>query len=385
MKYAACLTLAILSYLLSTDLYTPSMPDIAQEFAKSSNDVQTTMTVFLMGAFSTCFISGIIADHFGKKRTLLIGLALATVGSLIAIVATSLPMLLFARFLQGISCAASVVGFAVVQDLYTGNKVIKILGVMGVMLAGVPALAPALGGYINAYLGWRFNFLFLLLLFMASFIVIWKVLPASLNTRYQLKPREIIISYKTILWNRQFLSYALLSPYFNAGEWFYLTFLPFYFQNQIGFGSELYGLYIGTIIIWFAAGSYIGGQLVKFFSTDRTIEIGLFLGFFSVLLLAFISLFLPKSAIAICIALSFYLYGFGMLFPSSVAKSLSLFKELRTLASSIRMIMITGFAFLGSLCAEYVDDSKLMNLMIFLSVCVGVSIVTFLLRKKETS
>jgi MFS transporter, DHA1 family, multidrug resistance protein len=383
MKHVYVVLLAILSYLISTDVYTPSMPEIARHFGHTSDEVQRTMSFFLAGAVMACIGSGIFADQIGKKKFLMYGMALAMVGSLMTIFAPSLEWLVLGRFVQGLGGGLGpVLGFAIIQELYPEDKQAQIYGMMGMLLASIPAVAPFFGGVISTYFGWHVIFVFLGIMFAASFYCVWRVLPDSLNHQIPHSSLDILKSYKTILTSRAFLALALLSPFYNSIEWFAVTYLPFYMQNQIGITPEFYGFLIGIFIVGFGIGSYGGGKLITTYGIHKTISLSLFIGLLSALMLWATTVFAPLSAFWICLSLSVFFTGFGALFPSSVSSTMSVFKEAKTRASSIRSLFITSFAFVGSFNAEWVDDTQLSSLAAYVTLCCVLAIATYMMRVK---
>ncbi len=262
MKNAFTVIIATLAYLIATDIYTPSMPAIGEYFAKDSNSVQKTLTYFLLGAVFSSLLAGYLADLYGKRRVMLIGMVIAVIGGLIAPVANSIDLLIFSRFLQGLGGAVGpAVGFSIIQDTFPEKKAIKIFGIMGMAFAIIPAFAPVLGGFINEFFGWQANFIVILALMVGSLICIWLLLPVDQPRPEDSKKQNLLQTYKTILTNRNFLVYALLVPLLYSGEWCALSFLPFYLQQKLGLSSDLYGVFIGATIVWYAVGSAIGSKI----------------------------------------------------------------------------------------------------------------------------
>src|SRR3990167_3676394 len=199
---------AIMSYLLATDMFTPSMPDIAHYFNAPDDQVQKTISYFLMGAVITCINAGIFADRIGKKKFMTIGLGLALIGSLLTLTATSLEWLIFGRFIQGLGGgAAPVIGFAMVQELYPREQQTKIYAFLGSYIAIIPAIAPFIGGVISTQWGWHLIFPILTVLFLISIIGVWWVLPSSLDQKKSHSAKEILSSYKMILSSRTYMTF----------------------------------------------------------------------------------------------------------------------------------------------------------------------------------
>lgn len=386
MKPAFVIIFTILGYILATDIYTPSLPLLAAEFKTDSDAAQATVSIYLLGALLACVLGGLFSEYIGNKKILLSGLSLAIVGIFICLFSTDLEGLIIGRFIQGFgSAAAPVIGFSMIQELYSEKELVKIYAWIGIVLAGSPAFAPALGGYFSMHLGWRFTFIFILAILLIGACASWKVLPQDMHEPPKRSLPQLLKSYITIFSSRQFMSYAIISPAFNCGEWFMITFLPFYFQKQIGLSAQDYGWTVGFLLLWFSAGSYLSGKIVNYRSIDQTITYAIGLGFFSSLSLFLVCIFTPYSLVNYMIFISIYMTAFGMIFPTSVTKAMATFKDMKTRSSSVRFTMITSFAFIGSGIAEYCDDTRIINLPIFLLITCFIALIPFKMRHTKSS
>lgn len=383
MKIITFITLPIVSYFISTDIYTPSMPTIAHEFNAHRDIVQQTLTYFLAGAILSCLFSGIIADHYGKRKIILTGLLITITGSILAAFCTSINQLLFARILQGIGGATvNVVGLAMIHDYAPEDKATKIFGTLGIYFALIPAVAPAFGGYITDYLGWRSNFYIILALFTCSIIGILKVVPKDTP---RIKEKQKLFRFKDyycMLTTRPFMFVLLISPLFVSGEWFMISYLPFYIQQKFQYSPELYGLFLTSLMPWYACGSYLTGKYGPKIGLNKLIYTAIIIGIIVSIILFIIALTNINSIIPIYISLSSYFFGFGLLFPATTTKVFAYFPDLKATASSLRSVIVTSFALIGAGLADIADETQLSHFAFYFFGLSILALFFFRLRGK---
>lgn len=110
----------------------------------------------------------------GRKKTLLLGIALALVGSLCAFFASSFWFFRLGRFIQALGAVAGLkIVFTMVSDLHEGRSAAKVLAILLLGFAVAPGLSLAIGGWLTEHFGWKSCFGFLALysaiLFLCTF------------------------------------------------------------------------------------------------------------------------------------------------------------------------------------------------------------------------
>ena len=91
---------------LSTDLYLPAFPDIADDLGAPASVVQLTLTAFLIGSALGQLAIGSVSDVFGRRRTLIVALAVFTACCFLAVASPVIGMLIVVRGVQGFAGAA---------------------------------------------------------------------------------------------------------------------------------------------------------------------------------------------------------------------------------------------------------------------------------------
>src|SRR5262245_7339613 len=118
---ALLLTLIVAATLgmFASTIYVPSIPAIAQGLDTSVGRVQFTFVGYLLAFATGMLVLGPVSDRCGRRRTMIFGMALSVLSSIVCAVSPSIDWLIAARIFQGIgACAGMVVGRAVIRDLY---------------------------------------------------------------------------------------------------------------------------------------------------------------------------------------------------------------------------------------------------------------------------
>jgi len=145
--YVLLVMMAGLATVAGTDIFLPSLPSMAVYFAASEDAIRLSIPVYLTGSLCAAPILGALSDRLGRRRVLLMGLGVFLLGTAICLVSPSIHIFFVGRFIQGSGAIVSpVVGWAILQDLYTGERGAKIMAWAGSIVSVGPFVAPGLGG-----------------------------------------------------------------------------------------------------------------------------------------------------------------------------------------------------------------------------------------------
>lgn len=178
------LSLAILMASLGISIANVGLPEIAQAFDATFQQVQWVVLAYLL-AITTLIVSvGRFGDLFGRRRLLTAGIALFTAASVASGLAPSLGVLIGARAVQGLGAAILMaLGIAFVRDAVPEEKTGSAMGLMGTMSAVGTALGPSLGGLLISAAGWRSIFFVNIPLGAMALYFAWRNLPADRRER----------------------------------------------------------------------------------------------------------------------------------------------------------------------------------------------------------
>uniref|UniRef100_UPI003F58F929 MFS transporter n=1 Tax=Pseudomonas grandcourensis TaxID=3136736 RepID=UPI003F58F929 len=185
----ASLSLSMLLSSLGTSIANVGLPTLAEAFSASFQAVQWVVLAYLLSITALIVSVGRLGDLMGRRRLLLIGIALFTVASLLCALAPNLWLLVAARALQGVGAATMMaLTMALVSGAVPKEKMGSAMGVLGTMSAIGTSLGPTLGGVLIAQVGWQGIFLLNLPLGVLAIGLAWRFLPVDRHEMTSTRP-----------------------------------------------------------------------------------------------------------------------------------------------------------------------------------------------------
>jgi MFS transporter, DHA1 family, multidrug resistance protein len=263
---------------LSTDMYLPALPALSHELGASMSLTQLTLSAGILGLSLGQVIAGPSSDALGRRRPLLIGVAVFALASLLCIVAPSIVALTLLRFVQGVAGAAGIaIALAIVSDLYAGAAQARVLSLLLLVSGLAPIVAPILGSQLLRFTSWRGIFVALALigvgLALAVAFGLGETLPIGRRAG-----GGIVASgraFRDLLTSRRFIGYALSSGFAFAAGIIYISVSPFILQSIYGVSPQRLGILFGINALALVIMAQIGGKLVGRVSSQTLLIWGL--------------------------------------------------------------------------------------------------------------
>ena len=266
MNFRTILILGALSAFgpLAIDFYLPGFPAMAQAFAIDEKHIQLTLAVYFLGLSIGQLVYGPIADRFGRRVPLLVGVGLFTAASFACAFAPSLDWLIGARFVQALGgCAGMVLSRAIVSDKCDAVGSAKVFSQLMLVMGLAPILAPMLGGLLVNLYGWQAIFIVLTCFSALAALAVALGLPESLPANVPRQPLSgALRQYGRLLKDREYLGHALTGGIAMAGMFAYIAGSPFVFIQLYGVPAEHYGWLFGSNAAGFILVAQVNARLL---------------------------------------------------------------------------------------------------------------------------
>ena len=314
---------------LSIDTYLPSLPLIASDLGAAESEAQTTVGVYLAGLCIGMLFYGPLSDRFGRRWLLLAGIALYLAATLGCIFASDITSLIAWRFFQALGgAAASVLGRAIVRDLFPLKQSARVLSLMHLVTMLATLVAPLLGGLLAERVGWRAVFMLLFCFASCCLACVVLLIPETHPLEKRGKSITAVFrAYGEILRQARGLGYVLCMGFSFGGMFAFVTASPFVYINYFGVSPQqyawLFALNIGGIFIVTALNARLVGRVGP--------QVMLRYGASSTLIASFCLLMLAYSGwgglAPLLIGLIVYVSVTGLLGANCIASLLSLYPE----------------------------------------------------------
>lgn len=181
-RFLILLCVSIPSFMLNLDsnIVAVSLHSIAQSLHADFYGVEWVISAYLLTFASLVMPAGALADRYGRKRILLIGLGLFTAASLACGAASSVVMLNWARAIQGVGAALQLsAALATLSHVFRGPARAKAFAFWGAVIGIAVAVGPVAGGFITETFGWEWAFYINIPIGIVMMLITWRVLDES--------------------------------------------------------------------------------------------------------------------------------------------------------------------------------------------------------------
>ena len=263
---------------ISTDIYIPSLPAIAQSLNATLGQSQLTLALFISGVACFTLIYGPLSEGIGRRLTIIFGLSIAMIGSVCCLFANTIHILQLGRFIQGCGLGACAsLWRSIFRDTYSGADLARVSSYLVNLVTLSVIISPFIGGYFEQYLGWRSTFVFLLCWMTLVLLVVVFLFKETSQHHHKdrLSRRFIVKAFIDLLSNRCFMSFSLIVFLAYGGLLSWLIAGPIVFIHTMGLSPVSFGHLMILSGLSTALGGLVNGQLTKKLSMSALMVVGM--------------------------------------------------------------------------------------------------------------
>ena len=366
--------------------YTPALPEMVNFFGVSAKTMSLTMTIFLIGYACGQLLYGPLANRFGRKKALLMGVGLEVFASLLCVFSASLHsfwLLVWARLFMALGASVGLkMSFTLVADTHTEAESRKTIAYLMSAFAITPPLGIAIGGFLVEHFTWVSTFYFMAIYGAVLFLLVLGMRETALTfDRDALKPHKILHKYAATLWQAKLPVAALIVGCGTAFVYVFATLAPFLGIEKMGLSPSDYGLWCLLPSVGIIASSQVSVMLAERFNAYTTIMLGLGIMAVSVALMLFgfstgavspFFLFIPQTIIYV---------GMGLVFSNASNIATASHDDKASGAAMLSFINM-GTATLAVLSLGFIHTSSVLLLPLVYGGLLLVALCGFFVLKK---
>ncbi len=338
---------------LATSIFLPSLPGIARYFDTDYALAQLTISLYLAANAVLQLGIGPASDRYGRRPVMLACLGIFIAGTLLAIAATSIEMLLAARVLQSFSAAGMVLARAIVRDTVSADEAAGRIGYITMGMALVPMAAPLIGGLLDESYGWHASFVLMLVFGLIAFALVFFDLgetnrnaSASLAVQFR--------AYPGLFGSSRFWGYTLTSAFGMATFFSLVGAGPFVATELLGLRPAEYGLYFSLISLGYMTGNFLSGRYSRRIGINAMMAGGNCVAAGGIVLAMALFAFGDGNALSLFGPMAMVGIGNGMTLPNANAGVVSVRPELAGSASGLAGTLQLGISAMVSALAGIV-------------------------------
>lgn len=373
---------------LAATLYVPAMPDMARDLGAPLGQVQASLSLYLL-ALGLCMpVAGPFSDRVGRRRPFIAGFAIYVAGSLLCAAAQDITTLYAGRLLQAVgACLTLTITRAIVRDLSTGSDSARVLALIAMTTAVVPATAPLIGAHINALAGWRFAFLLLALIAAVAGLASWRRLKETLPQRSS-GPQSMLRDLTALMVDQRFLGCSLVLFGVGGGFYSFIASAPIVLIAGLGASESVYGLSVSGPPLCFITGNYIVSRLSGRVGMPRLIAIGTTLlatgAVVGMIINSTLTFSFAAAIPAFMLPVMVYGLGNGLIVANAYALSMGRHGGRAATASGVANLMQVGGGAVGTLVISLLPHQNAASVFIVIAGFSTIAVLSYWLLIRPT-
>ncbi len=340
-RWALAFLLACLGMLgpFAIDTYLPAFSGIAASLNATPLQMQQTLSAYLLGFAAMNLFHGALSDSVGRRPVVLAGVALFTAASLGCALSESIGALVAFRALQGLSAGAGmVVSRAIIRDMYPPADAQRVMSQVTIYFGIAPAVAPLIGGWLYAHVGWHAIFWLLVALGVLLWAGVARWLPETLApaARQPFEAGHLLRGYWQMLRSPRFVALVLASGIPFNGMFLYVLSAPVFLGEHLQLAPTQFFWFFILTISGIMGGAWLSGRLAGKTPPRRQIRWGFLVMATTSAVNVAANLLFPAHAAWAMLPVAVFAFGWSLMVPVVTLLTLDQAPDRRGMASSIQ-------------------------------------------------
>ena len=354
---------------LSIDMYLPALPEMAQDFQVSTQQVANTLPAYFLGLAIGQLIYGPISDRIGRKKPLYFGMTLFAVASVLCVLAPDHWSLIAARVLQALGgCVGVVMARAAIRDRLDVQGSAQAFSSMMIVMGIAPILAPTLGAGILHFFSWHAVFIALSIIGLVCLLCVHFLFKESLpvERRLNLNFNQVLILYRSIFTDQSFRLPMMAGCFTGAALFCYISSASAVLMDGYQLTQQQFALAFGFNAFGIIILSTLNKHLAQKVSVIRRLQIGGSIQVLGSMIIVIAGLMADAPLAMLMLGLSLTVAGIGFTGPNSMALAMSKQGARAGTASAIMGSAQFACGLLGGVVLNFLIWTPMLNMGILM-------------------
>lgn len=304
------------------DVILPSFPALAEHFDTPSANIALSISIFAVGFSISQFFLGPLSDRLGRKRLLILGMAVSIAGAVGCLNSTQFSTFILFRMLQAVGCGCFVLTNALVQDIFENDERERVRILMTTAGGFFISTSPLLGTLLQSAFGWTGSFyLFVLIAALVLAHAVW-ALPSSFAAASNLR---FWSACGAIVSNGRFMGFSLIAAIAFTCHFSFIVISPVIFLDDFGLTQLQFSLVLLIYGAAYVVGGVIASRLQKVINHQQQLKVGLGLISLAGVVLIALHLTTVRSFLTILLPMLICTTGTTITRPAAVSRAMDLF------------------------------------------------------------
>jgi DHA1 family bicyclomycin/chloramphenicol resistance-like MFS transporter len=368
------------------DMYLPALPQVAEDLGTTEAGAALTLTSYFIVFGFAQMIYGPMADALGRKRPMMIGLAIFLAATIASALAPDLGWLIAARGAQGLGAASLMaVPRAVIRDKASGPEAARMMAAVMIVISISPMLAPMTGSLILLWGGWREIFAVLAVASLISLSLVIFALPETLATedRRPVRLAAMISGAGRLLSDRRFMGLTMVGGFGMASFFVFLAAASFVYTREFGLSPTGFSIAFAVNAVGFFSASQLAGKLCQRYGMDRVIWLAISGFLVTTLGLSLVAWLGGSTLVVVAAGLFLANACLGLVIPTAAVMSLDPHPDIAGLASSLggTLQMLTG-GLMIAVTGLFLENTAL-SMVLAIALCAALAWLSALLSRPD--
>lgn len=374
---------------LSIDMYLPALPQMAQDFQVTTQQIANTLPAYFLGLAIGQLIYGPISDRIGRKKPLYFGMALYSLAGILCVLAQDEWSLIAARVLQALGgCVGVVMARAAIRDRLDVQGSAQAFASMMIVMGIAPIMAPTLGALILQFADWQAVFVILMLMGLICLLCVHFFFHETLpeERRLRLNAQQVMYLYATIIKDRTFRLPMMAGCFTGAAMFCYISSASAVLMDHYQLSQQQFALAFGFNAFGIILLSTCNKKLSSRLNVMQRMTMGGVIQLSGALIILIAALLADAPLALVMLGLFMAVSGIGLTGPNAMALAMAEQGARAGTASAIMGSAQFACGLLGGVVLNFLLWGALLNmaiLMVFFTL-IGFMAIVAVAKQQQT-